>query len=62
MVSASLEPAGTGSAAASTLRPYLAPEVGSQGWDKALSQQMVNLGKAGHQSPNSSSIRQAWVR
>lgn len=49
MVSASLEPAGTGSAAASTLRPYLAPEVGSQGWDKALSQQMVNLGKAGHQ-------------
>jgi len=49
MVPASPEPAWASNATAIQTRAFLAPEVGSQGWDKALSQQMLNLGKAGHQ-------------
>lgn len=49
MVSASFETGATGSAASAILRSHLAPEVGSQGWDQALSQHMVQMGKAGHQ-------------
>jgi flagellar hook-length control protein FliK len=48
-VSARMDPAGASSVSAATLRPLLTPVVGSQGWDKALSQHMVNMGKAGHQ-------------
>lgn len=36
-------------AASMTSSPLLTPEVGSKEWDKALGQQVVQLGKAGHQ-------------
>ena len=50
LVSASMEAASAGNPAPTTLRSHLAPEVGSQGWDKALSQQMVQMGKGGQQT------------
>lgn len=49
LVSASMAPSGTSNEASTPLRSYLAPEVGSQGWDKALGQQMAQMGKPGHQ-------------
>lgn len=49
MVHVGMELAGTSSAEPAILRTLLTPEVGNQDWDNALSQQMVQMGKAGHQ-------------